>query len=225
MTHATALDIIKELAPKFDNYTPIFEYRARMEHLTREQQDQELYKLEQLNKISLSKLAEVTQYSEEQRAAGIPTPVGGDLFFIILEAEEKQQLQTAAATINLNRRAELRSFVLNHYNATNVAELRRVCPEAVKLNLSQKLGWHYLYDLIQSGSSDIKPKQLKTTPTKSNMTIHEYRVIVRREAGFNLVADLKKYFNTPNVDARCKSVWMTWYKKTNQAKADLLAAA
>ena len=56
------------------------------------------------------------------------------------------------------------------------------------------------------------------------MTIHEYRVIVRREAGYNLVADLKKFFNTPHVDARCKSVWINWYKQTNQAKADLLAA-
>ena len=78
------LEVIKSLKDSFDNYIPLFEIRNQLKHLTREQQDKEIYSLSRNDIIELSKLSEPWFYTEEQRAAGIPTPIAGDLFFVIL---------------------------------------------------------------------------------------------------------------------------------------------
>ena len=78
------LEVIKSLKDEFDNYIPLFEIRNRLKHLTREQQDEQIYSLSRNDTIELSKLSEPWFYTEEQRSAGIPTPIAGDLFFVIL---------------------------------------------------------------------------------------------------------------------------------------------
>ena len=78
------LEVIKSLKDKFENYIPLFEIRNRLKHLTRDQQDEQIYSLSRNDTIELSKLSEPWFYTEEQRSAGIPTPIAGDLFFVIL---------------------------------------------------------------------------------------------------------------------------------------------
>ena len=78
------LEVIKSLKDRFDNYIPLFEIRNRLKHLTRDQQDEQIYSLSREDIIELSKLSEPWFYTEEQRSAGIPTPIAGDLFFVIL---------------------------------------------------------------------------------------------------------------------------------------------
>lgn len=130
-----------------------------------------------------------------------------------------------AQKIDINRRADLREFVLSQYQVNNTEELRKVCPDAEKLNLSLKSSWRYLYDLIQFGKSEIVAKHRKIKlPIKVEMTIAEYRNIVKQQTGLIKVADLKQKFNTPHADARCKSVWVNWYKSI-QKNADLAEAA
>lgn len=68
-----------------NNYLPIFHLRRQLESsLSREYLDQALYRLQEQDKIELSTLAEVKAYSPEEIKAGIPQPVGGSLFFIIV---------------------------------------------------------------------------------------------------------------------------------------------
>ena len=68
-----------------DNYLPIYLYRQAFPQLTREQQDQTLYRLCADSRIDLSTLQEVRSYTPEQIKAGIPQDIGGPLFFIIVE--------------------------------------------------------------------------------------------------------------------------------------------
>lgn len=82
-----ALETIKELREKYDNYVPIYEYRAALSHLTRKQQDNLLYDLERQDAIELSALAEPALYSPKQRDQGIKQRAGGSLFFISLAAQ------------------------------------------------------------------------------------------------------------------------------------------
>lgn len=78
------LDAIKSLKNEFDNYIPLYKIRNRLKHLSRVAQDEAIFELMREDIIELSKLNEPWLYSDEQRSAGIPTPVGGDWFFAIL---------------------------------------------------------------------------------------------------------------------------------------------
>ena len=78
------LEVIKNLVDEFDNYIPLYEIRNRLTHLSREEQDDAINELSRTDVIELSKLSEPWFYTEEQRSAGIPTPIAGDLFFVIL---------------------------------------------------------------------------------------------------------------------------------------------
>lgn len=81
LQHIIALD--KELGT--NNYLPIFHLREKLQPpLSRDELDNALYRLEQQDKIELSSLAEVRNYSPEQLKEGIPQPIGGPLFFIIV---------------------------------------------------------------------------------------------------------------------------------------------
>lgn len=76
-----ALD--RELGTK--NYLPIFHLRQQLKsHLSREELDQALYRLERQNQIELSSLQEANAYPPEQIKDGIPQNIGGPLFFIIV---------------------------------------------------------------------------------------------------------------------------------------------
>jgi hypothetical protein len=67
-----------------DNYLPIFHLRQKLQpHLSREELDKALYRLEESDQIELSTLAEPGDYTPEQVDAGIPQISGGSLFFII----------------------------------------------------------------------------------------------------------------------------------------------
>ena len=82
-----ALEKIIDLDTKLatDNYLPIFHLRNCLQPpLNREELDKALYRLQNDDKIELSKLADGTHYSKEQIDAGIPQPVGGSWFFIIV---------------------------------------------------------------------------------------------------------------------------------------------
>ena len=83
-TSEETLEAIEDLVFEFENYVPLYEIRNRLTHLTRTEQDEAIYSLMRKDIIELSKLNEPWLYSEEQRSAGIPTPVGGDWFFAIL---------------------------------------------------------------------------------------------------------------------------------------------
>jgi hypothetical protein len=66
-----------------DNYLPIFYLREHLQPpLTPEQLDQLLFQLQRQNRIELSSLQDVTAYSQQQIAAGIPQDIGGVLFFV-----------------------------------------------------------------------------------------------------------------------------------------------
>ena len=80
------LEVIKSLKEEFQNHIPLFEIRNRLKHLTREQQDEQIYFLSRNDTVQLSKLSEPWIYTEEQRSAGIiPTALGGNLFFVSLK--------------------------------------------------------------------------------------------------------------------------------------------
>ena len=80
------LEVIKSLKEEFRNHIPLFEIRTRLKHLTRDQQDEQIYSLSRNDTIELSKLNEPWIYTEEQRSAGIiPTALGGNLFFVSLK--------------------------------------------------------------------------------------------------------------------------------------------
>lgn len=73
----------RELGTK--NYLPIFHLRQRLKsHLSRNELDQALYRLERQNQIELSSLQEASAYPAEQIKDGIPQNIGGPLFFIIV---------------------------------------------------------------------------------------------------------------------------------------------
>jgi hypothetical protein len=87
ITEEYVLQCIKDLDQKLGtgNYLPIFHLREKLQPpLSREELDQILYRLAGNDKIELSTLAEVKAYSIEEINAGIPQPIGGPLFFIIV---------------------------------------------------------------------------------------------------------------------------------------------
>jgi predicted transcriptional regulator len=68
-----------------DNFLPIFHLRQKLQPpLDREQLDQLLYDLQGQDLIEFSTLQDVTNYTEEEAAAGIPQNIGGALFYISL---------------------------------------------------------------------------------------------------------------------------------------------
>ena len=78
------LEVIKILKDKFENYTPLYEIRKRLTHISREEQDKAIQFLSRIDIIELSTLNEPINYTEEQLKAGIPTKIGTYLFFVIL---------------------------------------------------------------------------------------------------------------------------------------------
>ena len=78
------LEAIKSIKDKFENYTPLYEIRKRLTHLSREEQDKAIQFLSRIDIIELSTLNEPINYTEEQLKAGIPTKIGTYLFFVIL---------------------------------------------------------------------------------------------------------------------------------------------
>ncbi|MCI4625170.1 MAG: hypothetical protein L3V56_04320 [Candidatus Magnetoovum sp. WYHC-5] len=83
-----ALNLIKELDAELgtENYLPIFHLREKIgNRLQRDALDNILYKLVNEDKIKLSTLQEVSQYTKEQKNAGIPQPIGGPFFYIIVK--------------------------------------------------------------------------------------------------------------------------------------------
>ena len=86
-TDEEILNAIVDLDSKLatDNYLPIFHLRNQLQPpLSREELDNALYRLQNDDKIELSKLAEVTLYTREQIDAGIPQLAGGSWFFIMV---------------------------------------------------------------------------------------------------------------------------------------------
>ena len=73
--------VVQELLREYDGYAPIFAYRDRLSHLSRQQQDRELYRLEREGKIDLSTLQETRFYLDKLDQA-IPQEIGGPIFFI-----------------------------------------------------------------------------------------------------------------------------------------------
>jgi DNA-binding MarR family transcriptional regulator len=68
-----------------DNYLPLFYLRQALQPpFSREELDQVLYRLQATDRIELSTLQEGHQYTDEQLDAGIPQPLGGALFFVIV---------------------------------------------------------------------------------------------------------------------------------------------
>ncbi|MEO0985522.1 MAG: hypothetical protein AAFY20_08240 [Cyanobacteria bacterium J06639_14] len=66
-----------------ENYLPICHLREKLQPpLLRHELDQQLYQLQREDRIDLSTLQDVAQYSREEVAAGIPQDIGGPLFFI-----------------------------------------------------------------------------------------------------------------------------------------------
>lgn len=85
LTDEEILQTIRRLDQELgtDNYLPIFHLRQKLQPpLSREELDKALYRLEEADKVELSKLAEPGDYSPEQVDAGIPQISGGSLFFI-----------------------------------------------------------------------------------------------------------------------------------------------
>lgn len=81
------LQIIRDLDHKLssENYLPIFYLREETQSsLSRDELDQALYRLQRREKIELSTLQEGVHYTAKQIEAGIPQPIGGPLFFIVL---------------------------------------------------------------------------------------------------------------------------------------------
>jgi hypothetical protein len=81
------LQIIRDLDHKLgsENYLPIFYLREETQSsLSRGELDKVLYRLQRQQKIELSTLQEGSHYTAEQIEAGIPQPIGGPWFFIVL---------------------------------------------------------------------------------------------------------------------------------------------
>lgn len=84
-----------------DNYLPIYLYRQAFPQLSREQQDNALYRLCANDRIELSTLQEVRSYTPEQIKAGIPQNIGGPLFFIVVEDQKERSPSKPIATASV----------------------------------------------------------------------------------------------------------------------------
>lgn len=80
------LNIIKKLDRelKTNNYLNLYELRKELSKsgLSREEQDQMLYRLQRSGRIQIGALQEKVHYSDEQLKAAIPREFGGELFFV-----------------------------------------------------------------------------------------------------------------------------------------------
>jgi hypothetical protein len=66
-----------------DNFLPIFHLREKLQPpLNREELDRALYELQSQDLIELSTLQDISNYSDQEVAAGIPQNIGGALFYI-----------------------------------------------------------------------------------------------------------------------------------------------
>jgi len=85
ITDEEILETIRKLDKELgtDNYLPIYHLRQKLQPpLSRDELDKALYRLEEVEQIELSSLAEPRDYTPEQLDAGIPQVSGGSLFFI-----------------------------------------------------------------------------------------------------------------------------------------------
>jgi uncharacterized protein YhaN len=81
----TALQALQSLKEAHENYIPLYEYRALVSHLSRKEQDAELYALERNGMIELSSLVEAIHYTSAQIEQGISQgEMLCPLFFAIL---------------------------------------------------------------------------------------------------------------------------------------------
>lgn len=96
-----ASEITAELTEKYNGYIPITEYRDRLKGLSREEQDQALYALEQKGLITLGSLVEASRYSGKEVSQGIPTRSGSPLFFIKPEKPIASAVDVASKTLDL----------------------------------------------------------------------------------------------------------------------------
>ncbi|PMB49747.1 transcription factor RcaD [Fischerella thermalis CCMEE 5205] len=85
ITDEEILETIRKLDKELgtDNYLPIYHLRQKLQPpLSRDELDKALYRLEEVEQIELSSLAEPRDYTPEELDAGIPQVSGGSLFFI-----------------------------------------------------------------------------------------------------------------------------------------------
>ena len=76
----------QETAIAYNNYIPFFAFRAKLDSLTREEQDAKIYELERAGKVELSNLVDPTGYTQQQIASGIKQwEWGCPLFFLMVE--------------------------------------------------------------------------------------------------------------------------------------------
>lgn len=82
------LEMIRELDQAYntENYVPIFRLREKVQPpLSKEELNEALFRLVREDKIELSALQDnISSYTNEQLATGIPQDIGGSLFFVIL---------------------------------------------------------------------------------------------------------------------------------------------
>lgn len=69
-----------------DNYLPIFHLRNEYKSLlSRDELDSMIFELQKENKISLSRLVDASQYTDEEYDAGIPQSIGYPIFYLIVK--------------------------------------------------------------------------------------------------------------------------------------------
>ena len=113
-----------------DNYLPIFLYRAALPQLTRQQQDEILYRLEASDSIELSTLQEVRSYTPEQIEAGILQDIGGRLFFIIVTDSERARMVKASAKLAVSAGAAAAADI----GIMDFNQLKTYCLDTLGLN-------------------------------------------------------------------------------------------
>lgn len=119
------LETIKSLGEEHltDNYLPIFLYRAALPQLTRQQQDEALYRLEATDRVELSTLQEMRAYTPEQIKAGIQQDIGGRLFFIIVTEKRSPSTKTAVKRVP----ASVGAAAANDVSLMSFKELKTYC--------------------------------------------------------------------------------------------------
>lgn len=148
---------IQGLREQFDNFIPLFAVRDTPEFagLSRQQQDEALRALQRQDIIEMSTLQDVTQYTPEQQAAGIPNPIGGDDFFVILSddlptAAAPQPTSASPSTLDLEDFEPIVNRDINYDAYNSVGRVSRtladgeevavVLPNKIKLFLERRRG-------------------------------------------------------------------------------------
>lgn len=147
---------IQGLREQFDNFIPLFAIRDTPEFagLSRQQQDEALRALQRQDIIEMSTLQDVTQYTPEQQAAGIPNPIGGDDFFVILSddlpAATATPVNASPSTLDLEDFEPIVNRNINHDSYNSLGRVSRTLadgeevavalPNNIKLFLERRRG-------------------------------------------------------------------------------------